>query len=381
MGITRQTVKAPVNKDHLPSGHEGSNVPSEPVGIPSCGFADVDRALTNLFRNDIRYVIGNIEGSPSNDPRDPKSAAAEGAITVKYASGERFALVKNQLHDKNGQIRLPMISLKRTGIEQSTEDITGRGINQQTGELVIRRKLAEKDKSYQSLINKLGVNPTVSRRGQGIFKGAPQIQQGGLLHPTIGDNIYEIITIPSPQFYTANYEVIFWAQKTNDLNEMLERTIKSYLMQGRNWKLTTPKGYWFIATTDESFQNQDNFDDFSDQEIIRKYTFNVKVKAYLIDGDDPDSPSPFRRYLSAPAISFAVSEEPSQGKVMEKTKGNDPYALSDPAIEAPTVTQEEIVETTTQPPRHLTMLGRDQKRGETVFYADSPEAFDIFSNK
>jgi len=38
----------------------------------------------------------------------------------------------------------------RTGITQSPDDITTRGINQQTGEIVVRRRLDKSDRDYQN---------------------------------------------------------------------------------------------------------------------------------------------------------------------------------------------------------------------------------------
>ena len=381
---TRQEIEFKPGVDHVPSGHEGGNL-ADNYSMPSCDLVDIDRSVKDLFKKAIKYNMERVEGSPSNDPRDPASAASEVQVKVRFVSGERFAINQNELHDKNGQIRLPMISIKRGGIDQSIEDMTGRGINQQTGQLTIKRKLSEKDKDYQNLINKLGLKNNISvasRRTQATLKANGRIMQGGLLDSQIKDNIFEIITMPAPHFITVNYEIAFWAQHFDHMNMMIQRTIQSYLTQGKTFKLTTPKGYWFIATTDDTFQTKDNYDDYTDQEIIRKYTFNIKVKAYLIDGASPTNPNPFRRYISAPFLSFGISEAP--GKVFSKSQIKseqnkfDLAPLNEDERQEPTENEKTVVEITNPFLEYLHMLSSNQKSGETIFQVSNPIAFDIF---
>jgi len=381
---TRQELEFKPGIDHVPSGHEGTNL-ADDFTMPSCDLVDVDRSVKDLFKKGIKYNTGRAEGSPSNDPRDPSSAASEIKVKVRFVSGERFAINQNELHDKNGQIKLPMISIKRGSIEQSVEDMTGRGINQQTGQLVIKKKLSDKDKNYQNLINKLGLKNNIavaSRRTQAALKNNGRITQGGLLDSQIKDNIFEIITMPAPQFIAVNYEVAFWAQHFDHMNMMIQRTIQSYLTQGKTFRLTTPKGYWFIATTDDSFETKDNYEDYADQEIIRKYTFNIKVKAYLIDGASPANPNPFRRYISAPFLSFGITEAP--GKVFSKSQIKseknkfDLAPLDENERQELTENEKIVVEKTNPFLEYLHILSTNQKSGETIFQVSNPAAFDIF---
>jgi hypothetical protein len=76
---------------------------------------------------------------------------------VIFATGERFALVKKLKppRDKSKQLMLPAISIRRRSITQTPEDITGRGMNQFTGDIVIKRRLAAQDRDFQNLLNKL----------------------------------------------------------------------------------------------------------------------------------------------------------------------------------------------------------------------------------
>ena len=385
MGTTRQkTDNSNTGKDHLPSGYEGDDVPNDVV-FPSCTFEDVDRAVTNLFKSEINFVLPDNNISPSNSQQDPNSAPVEFKVQVRFVAGERFAIVKNTIHDKNGEVRLPLIAIKKTGISQTLEDMNDRGISQHVGEITIKKRLNESDKTYQLLINKLGlknINSTLSsRRTQGELKNSSFVKQGGLLQPAIGKNIYEITTIPTPQFYIANYEVSIWAQRSKHMNHLVQQIMNAYLMQGKTFKLTTPKGYWFIASLEDDFQSQDNFDNYTDQEILRKVTFSIKVKAYLLVGDSPNAISPVRRYISAPNINFSIEVNDEALQIIDTPREDKSNILTNvftSSEEQQSTSDESVVglKIVDNKSKYLKILGTNQKKGETVFYINSSKSLD-----
>lgn len=238
---------------------------------------------------------------------------------VIFATGERFALVKKLRppRDKSKQLMLPAISIRRKSITQSPEDITGRGMNQFTGDIVIRRRLASQDRDYQNLLNKLaidGLNPgsPVSTREQGEAGPSkdPGTAQGALLDPKLGNNIWEIISIPQPQFYTATYEVTFWTTHTSHMNYLIMTLLAAQLPQGKMFRLNTSKGYWFVATIADELTSADNLDEFKEEKRIIRYTFQVTVKAFLLAPGGPGVPVPVRRTISATDIAFELETAP-----------------------------------------------------------------------
>ena len=300
------------------SGYEGP-VP-EDFTLPSCGIVDVDKALLRMFDKDILFEVQNA-----------KSGLVK--VPVIFAAGEKWAMFKKgtPIRDKAGTFILPLISIMRTNIEQGVEDICGRGINQQTGELIIKRRLDPSDRLYQNLLNKLGIVNQVNvanTQVSGSVAGQPGITttrinaklnqfdtdvvDGGLLSPKFRDNIWEFISIPAPQFYTATYEVVFWTQYTDHMNQMIEKLLSSYLPQGpfnNALKLETEKGYWFIASVENNaFMSEINTDELSEKERIVRYKFTVKVPAYLLASSAPGVPVPVRRHVSAPTIIFSIGD-------------------------------------------------------------------------
>jgi len=292
----------------LPTGYDGQ--PTN-LSIPSVGLEDVDRGLFKFFDSELRLQ--------TSFERDTVKK-----VPIVFAAGEKWAIFKKgkALRDKNGVLILPIITIVRTSVTQDlNDDISGRGINQQSGEIVIRRHLSVYDSNYQSLINRLllpnqanlamsdgsTLDHPVTSRDIGDLATDGTVLDGGLLLGDVRNNINEFIVLPTPQFFTATYEVTIWTQYIQQMNQILECLISSFLPQGQAWRINTDKGYWFIASVDgNSFTAQNNFEEMSSEERIIKYQFSIKIPAYCFAASLPGVPIPVRKYVSAPSIEFNV---------------------------------------------------------------------------
>lgn len=395
--VTRQTIhRDPTNPEpHVDSGYEGDDT-SDQFTIPPVGIEDADRALFKLFDEDIGFSIRVVE-------RANKDIQIKKPYVI-FATGERFAIAKKLRppRDRNGLVMLPAISIRRMSIDQTNDDITNRGINQFTGNLVIKRKLEKSDRDYQNLINKFGFNnlqKIETRRDTGEEKDSLEAQAGAYLDPKLGNNIFEIITAPQPQFFTATYEVIFWTNYTQHLNYMIETYLSSFLPNDRIHKLVTPKGYWFLAYTEEQLPNQENIDDFSEEERILRYSFNVRVRGYIFAPQHPTNAVPIRRYVSAPTIGFDVRKYETQ--IMEKEHLERPpqtdekdkdskFILTDierdPVTKQAKTTDEKFAvrkdvvnpKTGRIERRFVSILERNEAAGETIYRASDIETLEEF---
>ena len=316
----RQKINQPRRADILPDGYSGNNIPADFNEVPPVGIADVDFAIFNTFDKVIGFQV------------EQNSQLTK--IPVVFAGGERFARVKNiqrnkPIRDRNGAIILPIISIKRTAIDVETNFMGGRGLGQSTGDLAIKKRLSDKDPAYQSIVNKAllqnqdnvatpnhfldAANQQGSKPGTFATR-RPQYQTlrrhatGEILPSDLGNNIFEVITIPFPQFFTATYEVVFWAQYIKHMNEMIEKLLNVPLFQVNSLRIDTNKGYWFVAYIEDSIPSGDNFEDYTEQERIIRHTFTIKVPAYMVAPRNPGDLNPFRRYLSAPQISFELED-------------------------------------------------------------------------
>ena len=124
---------------------------------------------------------------------------------------------------------------------------------------------------------------------------------------SLRQNVYETIVMPPVKFFTANYDVTFWCQYTTQMNDMMSALISMYQNNfKRTFKLETDKGYWFVGFVDTDLASGNNSDDFTDDERLVRYSFSLKVGAYVIAPEYPGAPAYVRRTVSAPQISFST---------------------------------------------------------------------------
>jgi hypothetical protein len=383
--------------DSLPTGYDpGATVPTD-FTIPPCGIGDVDEASFYLFEKELGFATKELNVNGEN------AAISIKKPSVIFSAGERFAIVKKlrPIRDINKGMMLPSISIHRTSVKQDSSDIMGRGRNQMTGEMVIKRKLDDSDKDYQLFLNKLLLKnldtTSGTRRETGELVSDPAIKQGMLLDPKFGNNIYEILTIPAPQYFTATYEVIFWTQYMEHMNYLIETLFSGFLPQGKIFKITCDKGYWFIAYVEDEFRSQDNFEDFTGEKRILRYSFNMNVKGFILAANGPGNAVPMRRYFSAPTISFEISETPDQIVPVKnldawKREDNSPddFLLTD--IEAdkekeqtPTTTErfkmrKEITDSKTGKTvvKYVKMSDQNVSKAETVYKASDTKTLQEF---
>lgn len=286
----------------LPSNgyDQQGNDPVSPqeFSIPSCGIKDVDEAVHALFDTQINFRPWSFTTGNQSEVVNVKKPF------VIFATGERFAMAKRlkPFRDRNGALLLPAVSIKRTGIEQESSDVFH-------GEMTVKRQLsAQADRGFQEAINAYALSGATS--GDQRVVGTNSFRLGKLLDPAVAvskntPHIWEIITVPFPQFFTAKYEVVFWTAYTAHMNYMLETFLSSQIGPGKSFRLQAPtSSYWFHGLVDSALSSGDNFDDISDAERTIKYTITLSVRGFVLAPQGPGHRVPFRRYISAPNVSF-----------------------------------------------------------------------------
>jgi hypothetical protein len=309
---SRYTIDGKLTKGGLVTGLEGIDIP-EDFELPSCGIEDVDRAMFKLFDKDIpmNYLLdGDIKKIP-----------------IIFGAGERAFLLrrKEPIRDTQGALILPMVSILRTGISQEAPA----GIGPGHGEITIKKRLAPEDRAWKKL-----TNPQNLANIEGIDSQPGDSNTKIEIDPK--SSVYEVITMPVPRFFNAEYEVTFWAQYQTQMNDMVEALISSYnIRPARTFRIESPKGYWFVATVEESLSFENNIDNYTDDERILKATINFKVTGYIVNPKFPGAPSDIRRYVSAPRVSFDVSDElpPNVGSSLLPSNNPDDYKFEDFAHE------------------------------------------------
>jgi hypothetical protein len=320
--------------DQIIKQFEGDNPPDN-FDFPSIGIEDIDRAVFELFDSKLNFQV-----TQKNESKK---------VPVVFAAGERFALTrrKNPIRDKNNALILPIISIMRGDVDFSPAQNgkkTPIAFREQT-KYVIKKRLSDRDRNYQNIINKQGITnqENVSSRrnfaandvspGNKAMPGTVSsrrnnatsfISQAGkiTLSEDLGKNIFEVIEIPYPEFISIKYDVIFWTQYLSQANQMMETLIVNFDGQGEEITMKTPAGYELVAFFDASFTNASNFDNYSDDERVIKHSISLSVPGYILNPKHPGLPNLVRAYTSAPTIDFGYAESFTEisGDHIEKTE-------------------------------------------------------------
>lgn len=293
-------------------GTEGQNVPDD-FSIPQAGIEDVDKALFNFFAKSL-----NLQVSYRNLTK---------MVPVVFAGSDRYAMTRSgrPIRDQSGAVVTPIIAIHRDVITQGMDPTMAFGVD--TGDVVIRTRLAAEDRDYQRVVNRFGLKnqddvasdanlqdlvPPQSIAKQGTVAarrrtGRHTLQQA--LEDPLNDNIYEIITVPTPNFMTLRYTVTFWTSYVVEMNQLIERVLAGHDVGSMyNARIESDKGYWYVAYFEDDWTMDDNFRDYTTQKKMVKSVLKVKVPAYTLASDGPGEPLPLRRFLSAPSFDFEVCD-------------------------------------------------------------------------
>jgi hypothetical protein len=92
------------------------------------------------------------------------------------------------------------------------------------------------------------------------------------------------------------------------MNQMIEVMISSFSGQDIGFKMTTEEGFEYIAYLKNTLTTSDNFDNFSQDERVIRYTFSIDVPGYIFSPNHEGLPTPYRKYYSAPQVEFGYKQ-------------------------------------------------------------------------
>lgn len=196
-------------------------------------------------------------------------------VPTIFSSGERWASARKKkgIRDKNGVLILPLISVRRTGIDPVPEM---QALGTQTPNLQISKRIDPKTNLIQN----------------NMFNRSPNYV------PSQAGAVYEVTTIPFPDRNVINYEMIVQAQYITQMNDMLEKIFheldirKSFVMpfdnqhrhtqNGEQFEDRKPfKGGYFVGFFESTLSDGGNLEEFTDQERVIRYSTSIRVPATL----------------------------------------------------------------------------------------------------
>ncbi len=217
----------------------------------------VDQAVYDYFDRKVHLTVD------SND-----SEGSRKDVKIMFATGERWKLARDKkgIRDENKTLILPLITIQRMDIDRTP------GFNsfgQEVPHITVSSQISGKTPTLQGLLETRKLN--------------------GFPEPRKDKVVREYLTIPTPDYATVYYQILIWAQYQSQMNEMLERIFHAYdykdsfaLPVDYDGRKPLGTGYYFVGFREGNVSSQSNFEEFTDQERIIRYTYNIKVSAFFI---------------------------------------------------------------------------------------------------
>ena len=225
--------------------------------FPTIGIRDVDQSILSYFKDRLALSVEVADNQRK-------------IVPVIFASGERWAMIRDRrgVRDENKTLILPLITIQRLDIDR----VLGfSGLGTEVDSITVSKRIHPETNIKQNLY-----------------------AQRNKLWPTAKKNkaIYEILSVPFPDFCNVFYQVMIWSQQQSQMNEMLEKIFYSYdaadsfvmpiSLNKNDSSVKGNKGFFVGFRETTSIASQNNFEEFTDDERIIRYQYNIKVPAYFV---------------------------------------------------------------------------------------------------
>tara|TARA_Y100000034_G_C6896889_1_gene413710 strand:+ start:2176 stop:3060 length:885 start_codon:yes stop_codon:yes gene_type:complete len=250
----------------------GSDLKLSEIGMLSSTIESIDFAMVAWVKDDLRLGVTSNEGNMQ--------------VPVLWQAPERAYQVKHDkaLRDDGGALKLPLISVERTGI---TKDPARKGAFQaqvysddkdgRTGRMTVARRIVE-DKTR---------NFAVAANIRNANYGSGSAQR---YYPRVNKKIVvQTLSVPIPVYVNVDYKIIIKSEYQSQMNSLLQpfmtRTgqINAFVLK-RN-------GHLYEAFIEQGFTHNNNVSNLG--EDLRLYTseITIRVLGYLIgEGENDDRP-------------------------------------------------------------------------------------------
>lgn len=242
----------------VPQYQEESTIYSD-VGDVEIQLRNVDFALKKWFEIDMPIYI-----------RDKHNQQKQ--TRVVWASEERWSMMQKnqQVRDANGQLILPLISIRRNNVEPINE-----------------RTVAVDDMGVSNI--RVYVHEYVNPHN-GKKEYIPK------LNKELNVPIKEVIEVQAPKVVRVSYSVTFWSNFMQDLNTMIQHMIRKF---GNKHAIYATEKQYFSAFLD-GLSNESNDTSIQQDERILRTSFTINVEAGLVDKES------IRRYRTIQGMRFKM---------------------------------------------------------------------------
>jgi len=250
----------------------GTNLKLSEVGMLSSTIETIDYAIMSWLKEDLRLSATTNNGFTT--------------VPILWQTPERSFQIKNDksLRDANGALKLPLISIERTGV---TKDPARKGAfqaqiysqdkNGRTGRMVIAKRIVE-DKTRNFAV--------VGNTRQGNYTSTKEQEY----YPRINKKIVvQSVSIPIPVYVNIEYKIQIKSEYQQQMNELLApfmtRTgqVNAFVLR-RN-------GHMYEAFIDQGFTHTNNVASLGEDMRMFGSEISIRVLGYLIgEGENDDRP-------------------------------------------------------------------------------------------
>ena len=231
---------------------------------------------------------------------------------VIWVSAERSFQIKSDkdIRDSKGTLKLPLITVNRTGVEKSLSRKGGLygnvppGYDAKGGSITIGKRIGQK-------VTKKFANAQAKRK------------RGQLNFPRKNDKIvYETISIPMPVYLDITYEITIQTEYQQQMNELFTPFVTR--TGGINYFTLKKDGHLYEAFIDEAFTFDDNIASIDEDERSYKITIPIKVLGYIYSADKNEERP--KIVIRENAVEFRITRE--------RVIVGDEHDLADTALDA-----------------------------------------------
>lgn len=238
------------------------------IGMLESTIEDIDYAITSWLKKDLNLFATTNEGRKK--------------VEVLWQVPERAFQVKNkkELRDDSGALKLPLMSIQRTGITKDPErkgayqaHVFSDKLNGRSGRLTIAKRIVQDKTRNFAVASGTRTNTTAN-----LQKHFPRVNKKVVI---------QTLSIPIPVYVNIDYKIKIKTEYQQQMNELIApfitRTgqINSFVMK-RN-------GHTYEAFIDQSFASTDNVASLNEDIRMFESDITIKVLGYLIgEGKNDD---------------------------------------------------------------------------------------------
>ena len=279
----------------LPEIPGSGSVSLQEIGMLRSDIENIDYAMTSYLKIDLALEAQTNQGREK--------------VPVLWQTPERAFQVKNKknLRDARGALKLPLISVERTGINKNPEmkgsyqaHIYSDKGDQRSGRMVIAKRIVKDKTRNFAVAQSMRTLP----RNSLVQKYYPRINKKVII---------QTLSIPIPVYVEVEYKINIKTEYQQQMNDLLApfiaRTgqINSFVMK-RN-------GHRYEAFIQPSFAHNNNMSNLNEDIRMFSTDINIKVLGYLIGEGENDDRQLVRIDENIVELTFPRESEPLPGEM------------------------------------------------------------------